>query len=191
MLHRQQGIATLITLIALVIMLIAAVALVRSTNVSQVAAGNLAFRRDLTNRAEYATNKVDSLFGTGGTLNDATARQSNSASNNYSATTLATDAASGLPSVLLSSDATFSGTWTGADIDAGDGVTVRYIIDRLCNATGAPTASNCANGLTQFDTSGSAGETKAGGSFAPVYRVSIRVSGPKNTQAFVQTTFVQ
>jgi Tfp pilus assembly protein PilX len=187
--QRQHGIATLVTLVALLVMLIAAVALIRSTNVSQIASGNLAFRRDITNRGEQAASVAYALFSTG-YLAEAANRLSNSTGNNYSATTLATDAKSGLPSVLLN-DTTFASNWTtSADIvDATNGIKIRYIIDRMCSATGAPSKANCSIGTLNSDTGGTQGEQKAGGTFIPVYRLSVRITGPKNTMTFLQTTF--
>lgn len=191
--RKQSGIATVVVLIALVIMLIAAVALIHSTGVSQVAAGNLAFRRDVTNRGEAAIAQVDTYFAPGGALNSESAKQNNLASNNYSATILpSTTNSAGIPDALLESDSSFTGTWKAGDItDSAGGVTIRFIIERMCNAAGAATTANCSVGQLQRDTSGTAGEFKAGGGMIPVYRVSVRVSGPHNTQAFLQGTFTQ
>ena len=50
--RRQRGVSLLIALIGLMLMMLGAVAMVRSFGTSSVLAGNLAFRRDLTNQGE-------------------------------------------------------------------------------------------------------------------------------------------
>ncbi len=87
----QQGVILLYGLIVLAIMLIGAAAMVRSMNTSLVNAGNIGFKRDLTNQAERAAATVLTLLQTGA-LATVTARQTSSTANNYSATILATNA---------------------------------------------------------------------------------------------------
>jgi len=191
--NRQSGIATLIALVALAIMLIAAVALIHSSGVSQVAAGNLAFRRDLLNRAEVAINAVQASFAAGGALNATGAPDSNQKAANYSATTLAsTSNNDGIPDILLASDASFAVNFQAGDIvDTANGIKIRYVVDRISSSAGPPSVSASSIGTVQFDASGSADAAKAGGGNHPVYRLSVRISGPNNTQGFLQTTFTQ
>lgn len=186
--NRQNGIATLITLIALVIMLIAAVALIRSTGVSQLAAGNLAFRRDLTNRAEAAVATVNTLF-TSGSLNATSSRWTSNAALNYSATTLAATKQPGVPDALLASDTSFATVGATSNDLSADGVTVRYVVDRMCSATGAPALGACAFGVVKQATGGGQGDPTLAGANLVVYRISVRVTGPHNTMEFMQATF--
>lgn len=190
----QRGIATLIAIIALLIMTIAVLALVRSSDTSSQIAGNFAFRRDLTNQAQIAVSQAGAAFATGGLLATEAARQADNPGANYSATMLSPPTAKpsqGIPSVLLASDYTFD---NNTNFTAGNftdnGVTLRYVIDRLCTATGPPSALTCVQGQQSSDKGGTAGIQKAGGSFIPVYRITIRASGPHNTQAFLQSTLV-
>ncbi|MGH8460232.1 MAG: pilus assembly PilX family protein [Stenotrophobium sp.] len=191
----QRGIATLITLIALLVMTIAVLALVRSSDTSALIAGNLAFRRDLTNQAQLAMSQASAAFTSAtGVLNTETAREADQPKANYSSTMLAaptSNPSQGIPNVLLVSDSTFdSNTSFTAGNLTDNGVTLRYVIDRLCSATGAPSAATCVQGQQTSDKGGTAGIQKAGGTFIPVYRITIRVSGPRNTQAFYQATLV-
>lgn len=193
----QQGVILLYGLIVLAIMLIGAAAMVRSMNTSLVNAGNVGFKRDLTNQAERAAATALTLLETGA-LASVTARQSSSTASNYSATILATNA-QGLPNVLLN-DATFStvGVTTNDIVVADQAITLRWVVDRLCVNTGVAQASHCtmANDPAPAGGSGSdlinAIDTTSGGAGAlarrVVYRVSIRVTGPRSTQAFFQTT---
>jgi hypothetical protein len=63
--HAQHGVVLLYGLIVLAIMLIGAAAMVRSMNTSLVNAGNIGFKRDLTNQAERAAATALTLLQTG------------------------------------------------------------------------------------------------------------------------------
>jgi type IV pilus assembly protein PilX len=195
--HAQQGVILLYGLIVLAIMLIGAAAMVRSMNTSLVNAGNIGFKRDLTNQAERAAATALTLLQTGA-LATVTARQNHSTANNYSATILATNA-QGLPNVLLN-DTIFTtvGVASNDIVVADQAITLRWVVDRLCVNTGVAQANHCtmANDPAPAGGSGSdlinAIDTTSGGAgaLAPrvVYRMSIRVTGPRSTQAFFQTT---
>ena len=129
-------------LIALLIMMLGAVAMLRSTSTTLTNTGNLGFKRDLTNQGERAVDVVLSLMKTG-TLSTDAARQATSVASNYSATLLATNA-QGLPTVLVD-DSTFGTAGsTGNDITVADlGVTLRWVVDRLCVNTGVATVTHC------------------------------------------------
>jgi type IV pilus assembly protein PilX len=105
-----------------------------------------------------------------------------------------------VPLALLS-DADFAAVGvTGNDIELADmGVTVRYVIDRLCVAAGPATQDGCtlAGNVMPAGSSSSEllraedGSSGGVGAVVPqvVYRVSIRVDGPRRTQSFFQSTF--
>jgi Tfp pilus assembly protein PilX len=195
--HAQRGVVLLYGLIVLAIMLIGAAAMVRSMNTSLVNAGNIGFKRDLTNQAERAAAAALTLLQSGA-LSTATARENNSTANNYSASILATNA-QGLPTVLFS-DSAFAGVGVATnDIeDTDQAIRMRWVIDRLCTTDGAadPTRCTLANDPVPTGSSGSdiinAIDSTSGGAGAlqrrVIYRVSIRVTGPRSTQAFFQTT---
>lgn len=192
----ERGVVMIFTLLAMVIMLIGAVALVRSFNTSLVTAGNLAFKRDMLNQAERASASALADFAGGGTpgpLGTVGARADHLVARNYSASMLATNAL-GIPLALLS-DAAFAAIGSTAnDITvAQQGVTLRYVIDRLCNNTGSEVAlgsANCSVGPPVGARGGSASDPNAA-TLQPqiLYRLSVRVNGPRNTQAFFQSTF--
>lgn len=201
--HRsQRGVMLLFALIALVVMLIASVALVRSFNTSLFTAGNIAFKRDLMNQAERAVPVVMAQMLTG-SLSTPLARSASVPASNYSASMLATNA-QGIPLVLLGNDAGFTavGVLTNDIAVADQQVTLRYVVDRLCDGPGLDTAlgadhCNLAGDGAPLGGSGSdllkAEDASSGGAGAVpqqvVYRLSIRADGPRRTQAFVQTTF--
>ena len=193
----QAGVVLLYGLIVLAIMLIGAAAMVRSMNTSLINAGNLGFKRDLTNQAERAAATALTLLQSGA-LSTVVSRQTHSTANNYSATMLPSNA-QGLPNVLLG-ESTFAsvGVTTNDIVVAGQAITLRWVIDRLCVSTGVADASQCtmANDPSPVGGSGSdlitAADTTSGGAGAlarrVVYRVSIRVTGPRSTQTFLLTT---
>jgi type IV pilus assembly protein PilX len=179
----QRGVTLLIAIIALVVMTIGAVALVRSTNTSLRLSGNLAFKRDLVNQAErgVALALADLRAGPLSTPNS---RIANAAARNYSATAL--NSTQGIPDVLLN-DTTFASTFTRADT-TDTGITVRYVIDRQCNAAGAFDATQCTSVSKSADQPGGDNPISLGSIESPVYRVSVRVTGPRGAQSFMQTT---
>lgn len=187
---RQDGIIVVFTLLAVVLLLIASVALVRSFDTSLNLAGNMAFKRDLVNQSERAIAKAIAVVSIGGVLASDTTRQTNSLTNNYFATTLGSEA-HGIPTVLIDDSAwTTAGLTATADIvDTTSSVKVRYVIDRLClSGTVASSTVNCAISALGADKGGTIWIKRAGGSSLPVYRISVRVTGPRNTQTYVQAS---
>jgi hypothetical protein len=197
----QRCVVMIFALIVLVIMLIGALAVVRSGTTGLALAGNLGFKRDLTNQGERALAVVLEQMQTGA-LADEAQRQAHLPAQNYRAQQFvgADITPQGVPRALLS-EAAFGAVGTSdRDIAVPDmGVTVRYVIDRLCAAPGIAepdsctmadaTISNAANSSTpqtaEFGTAGGQGAVPQ----QVVYRLSVRVTGPRNTQAFFQTTF--
>ena len=213
---RQRGVVLLFSLVALVVLLIAAVALMRSFNTSMFMSGNIAFKRDLQNQGERAIEKALTSFRVGNPLDNDTARSADLPSSNYSAVMLPANV-QGIPADLILSDSAFAAKWTAPDITplnepslANQGVTIRYIIDRMSNLAGScgalgPTtcimagnkapaggsASNLQNATRALPIPVAAGATapKAVNTGTAVYRLTVRVSGPRDTQAFFQSTF--
>lgn len=190
---RQRGVVMLITLIALVLLLLASAAMMRAAGGSTVLAGNIGFRRDLGNQAERGFVAARKALVSGALSSDTT-RSTDQLAANYSSTRLDTNA-NGVPTVLASDTAYSSKGMTLQDIDdsASDvksGVTVRYVIDRQCITTGSFSAANCElTAATNADKGGSDLPRKAGGESRPVYRISVRVKGPRDTESFYQSTF--
>jgi type IV pilus assembly protein PilX len=180
------------------VLLIGTLALMRSMNTSLFTAGNYGFKRDLTNQGERAMTTVLDMVQTGALGNDG-ARQADATASNYSASVLPTNA-QGVPLALLT-DTEFATVGVASnDIALADmGVTVRYVIDRLCASDGPATQDGCtlAGNLLPAGSSASEllraedGSSGGAGAVAPqvVYRVSIRVDGPRRTQSFFQSTF--
>jgi type IV pilus assembly protein PilX len=211
---QQRGVVLLFSLVALVVLLIAAVALMRSFNTSMFMSGNIAFKRDLQNQGERAIEKALTSFRTGNPLDNDTARSADLPTSNYSAVMLPTNV-QGIPNDLVLSDLAFAAKWTHPDITPGNepslanqGVTIRYIIDRMSNLAGScgslgPTtcimagnkapaggsSSQIQNATRALPSTPGASAPKAVITGTAVYRLTVRVIGPRDTQAFFQSTF--
>jgi len=182
---RQRGAVLLVALIVLVIMTLAGIALMRSVSTSGVIAGNLAFQQAATHSADVGVETaVTFLEG-----NTAAALQTSVLSG------------PGVRYVAYRQDPAAGQTWDDFwtnSIPAGAtntlaqdaaGNTVSYVIHRLCNGEGVPiTAVACST--SPVDTGG--GNSKGAGVpplLAPpqiYYRITARVSGPRNTLSYVQ-----
>ena len=201
---RERGVVLLFCLIILVVLLAGGVAVMRSMDTSLFGAGNLAFKRDLVNQGEIAIAKAMREFQTSGALAATGATSSSLPGANYSAIQLVANA-QGIPEVLLKKT-TLTGpdvvgntfAPTGTPISGSGGVTVRYVIDRMCNATGAFSTigkSGCVYTPSSTETlGGDQSQLSTPGPSIPsppIYRVSVRVDGPRDTQVFLQASFTK
>ena|SRR5689334_4326701 len=194
--EKQRGAALLYCLIALSILLVGSVASVRSFNSSLHNAGNIAFKRDMVNQGERAAVNVVALFSAGGALAAPGARSKSLPASNYSANSLPVNG-KGIPLALIDDQQFRNVGLTSNDItDATSGTTVRYVVDRLCDAS----TSSASGEDGQCIYAPSAALPPQGGSQsnealpskpAPTYRLSVRVTGPRDTQVFLQSSFSQ
>jgi type IV pilus assembly protein PilX len=192
----QAGIVMLITLIALVIMLLASIALIRSTDTNLLVSGHLSFKRDIVNQAERTIPVIKQLFSTttspAGVLSTAVSREQSIAASNYFATIQASNGF-GIPTALLDTgSAVFTNAATTINAGGGSGVTIRYMIDRMCLTAGPANTTSCSISKSTSDPTGGKcpnGNCKPAGIDTPVYRISIRATGPRNTEAYIQSTF--
>lgn len=185
----QNGVTIVIALIALIVLLLSGVALIRSMDTSLSTAGNLAFKRDLTNQSERvmasAVTQFNAIAVAGLTVNDV--------SKNYFATMLPTNEY-GVPRMLVDDS-----LWTGTAADMADSASgisqLRYVIDRLCTATGDPTQANCSYAYKPRQNNPGDGldngKEPAEATSYYVYRITVRAVGPRGTVAFVQSTFMR
>lgn len=197
----QHGFVLIFVLVTLVILLIGAVAIARSITGSQQIVGNLGFKRDLSNQGERALEVAMDSVRNSGALAAAAARNQDMLAANYKATLLDTNAQA-IPLALLS-DAEFEKVGSAKnDIVVRDmNVTVRYLIDRMATAPGVCGPGTCSM-VNQNAFGGGSSEwinsqSNGGGTDPnpgavpqqPIYRITVRVSGPRKTQSFFQSTF--
>ena len=187
----QQGVVLFIALIVLVAMSLAGIALMRSVDTGTVIASNLAFRQGATYAgdigveaartwlvANSASVTTDQPGVTGGPGYWATMQTGIDLLGTNSS--VADFAWSDTVSVNVTSPA------------PPTGYTVRYVIHRLCNATGATTDTSCVKSAdAASSTSGTKGAATYGSyaisvSTSAYYRITVRVLGPRNALSYVQ-----
>lgn len=185
---RQRGVVLLITLIALVTLALAALALVRSVDTNIIVAGNVSLKQAATLTAD---NGVESAIGwLNVTEGDAGIDHFNNddVDDAYYATSDGFDPLN---------DATWNGgvtvaVATGTGIDGGrdlSGNRIRYVIQRLCSEAGEPDVNNCLIVEGESDTSSMRVMDDPPPSeppLSPIYRITARVDGPRNTVSYVQ-----
>lgn len=188
---KQGGVVLFVALIALVVMSLAAVALIRSVDTSTVIAGNLAAKQSATTSADSG---VETALDWMGTVVDLTTLNANMVASGYYATPTKdpTKAADIAWTDADSRPATGSNMIDAAKGQDGSGNKVRYIIQRMCSVAGEPAETTCLLGAPAVGT-GSAAVKDAPSAGAilptaqsPVYRITARVEGVKNTISYVQ-----
>lgn len=193
----QRGLVLFFALIALVAMSLAAVALVRSVDTTTLIAGNLAFRQSTTSSGDSGTEAAIGVL--------AATEAANSGKNVFTDATHAfnvTSAATGYysnadPALVLTANSTWTDLKSSPAVIDASGNTYRYIIQRMCRTENLPiTTTNCLFSAVPSDT-GEKGaplppEICAGvgcpkGGQSPLYRVTVRITGPKNTISYIQS----
>jgi hypothetical protein len=194
----QEGVVLFIALVILVAMSLAGIALLRGVDTGTIIAGNIAFRQNTMFVGDIGVEAGRAwLQANLGTLNN---DQPGSA---YYATWGAT-------TDLLGNDAdplTVPFDWQGqsqnvtaAPFTPPPGYEVRYVIHRLCEVAGDPStdpavAAKCmrSSGTGGSTSSGSKGAAGYGNyalsaPVASVFRITVRVAGPRNAISYVQAT---
>jgi Tfp pilus assembly protein PilX len=208
----QQGVVLFIALIALVVMSLAAVALVRSVDTFNLVAGNLAFKQAATSSADAG---IEAAVWTAlapspsGWL--ATTQAGEASKDPWMDPTHAfnVDApANGYySSIAVPADLTAASTWTSAASRPGIGAnfdtngldsttdnTVRYVIQRVCRTPNQVlSTANCLfsdasedNATKRGKDYSDAGLGSGAISGSPIYRITARVTGPRNTVSYIQ-----
>lgn len=208
---RQRGVVLFIALIALVAMSLAAIALIRSVDTSTIIAGNLAFKQAATTSGDSGPEGAILWLTT--TANAATSdpwTDSAHALNNDNTLVGYYSSINAAAPLDLFAETTWATTNTapaaGSYYDAQGaeyfdsthtqptGNTVRYLIQRMCrapnqvlSATGClfsdTSEDNRSKRVLDYSGAGGGNSSIAG---SPIYRVTARVIGPKNTVSYIQ-----
>lgn len=197
-LGRQRGLVLFIALIALVAMSLAGVALMRSVDTSTLINGNLTFKQVATSSGDSGPEGAVGWLTTINASNSAIDPWTD-ASHPFNQDNTAVGYFSSVDGFDLFAEATWAaghsapGTGTNYDatgLDATTGNTVRYVVERMCrNANQILAESNCL-----FSDSSEDNCTKqvipnpppCNDSGSPIYRITARVTGPKNTVSYIQ-----
>ena len=185
----ERGVVLLVALIILVALTLAGVALIRSVDTANIIAGNLSFRESAVHSGEQGTQTtIDWL----------------EENNRIGITTLHGDVSNAERRIFYFAvhadrdveHESWEEYWNRVQppdawiypVDAA-GNTVRYVVHRLCETTGAPHTANCAKSPAGVNTGGSfsAGGPAQIASNQVYYRITTRITGPRNTVAYLQT----
>lgn len=192
-LHKaQRGVVLFVALIVLVAMTLAGIALMRSVDSGTVIAGNLAFRQSATHAADLGVEAARAWLTT-----TSASLFTDSTTNGYYATwqesiDLLGNDASKADFNWSSSSISTTGSYAGPT-----GYTVRYVIHRLCQNSGDPTGSSANCVKTSVTSSSTSTGTKGAATYgsyaitvptAALYRITVRVDGPRNTLGYIQST---
>ena len=174
----QKGVVLVFALIALVAMTLAALAMMRSTETSNLVAGNIGLKQGAAQEADRIMNVAFACLDSSGALLSASLENNRTTCNYYASVQPDTQRPFGIPDVLE----TVSGT-----TDPATGNTSAFVIERLCSATGAFSDQNCLESpfgkKMEFEDHNwriLATPPQA------LYRISIKVSGPRNVAAYSQ-----
>lgn len=196
-LQRQRGVILIITLIVLVAMTLAGISMMRTVDTSTIIAGNLAFKQSATTSGDAGVEAaITWLSANSGTLEE------DSAADGYYATSQDSLDITGTKTADDESD---NLDWTSADavtILPADtaGNVVAYVVHRMCDNTGPLDGETCAvEESSQGGNSQGAGRqmlTYQAGSWSSVanrgfYRITARISGPRNNTSYVQAIISQ
>jgi type IV pilus assembly protein PilX len=190
LLRKQQGVVLFIALIALVTIMLAAVALTRSVDTSTVIAGNLAFKQAA---AAAADTGVEQAIAWMAQINNANRAKDPSTDDTHAFNV--TSAGRGYYATInpdpnfIRSDAAWTDNASQLVGTDGNGNTIRYIIERMCrDEDSLLNDTNCILSNAEDDNDshkvGDARPVKNGKH--PMVRVTVRVTGPRNTVSFTQ-----
>jgi type IV pilus assembly protein PilX len=194
---RQRGVVLMIALIMLVAMTLGGIALVRSVNITNIIAGNLAFQQGATNSGDTGIEVAVSWLeaNNGATLYISTAAQGYTATrqdpvagqnwDTFWRTVLVNQAVTVNPAAA----GTFMAYAASAPNSAGN--TVSFAIQRLCAQPLPPSAAGA--GCSQPPATISTGSSSKGAGVVALtygsqvyYRITSRIAGPRNTVSYVQ-----
>jgi type IV pilus assembly protein PilX len=168
----QRGVTIVITLILLVVMLMGGLALARLTEVGTLAAGNAAYHEAAVQASEVGVNTAFVAV-------QALTNEEANVGNWYFAQSLATNG-DGLPDAAVMN--------AGPEVMVGI-YSVRYVVDRMC--TVAPPVTDpvrqCLNKSLRTSDSAVSGKEPPDPVTARQFRITVRVTGPKGTQTWVQS----
>jgi type IV pilus assembly protein PilX len=192
---RQRGAILFMALIALVTLMLAAVALTRSVDTSTVIAGNIAFRQAATVSADGGVESAIAWM--------AKIQQDNIDRDAFTDATHPfnkTAAASGYyanvdPALSLTATSTWTDDASAKVLPSPDasGNSVRYIVQRMCRKTAGVNdqllvEADClfSDGKEDNDGHKDGDPLPSKGGKQPLNRVTVRVTGPRDTVSYIQ-----
>ena len=208
----NSGLSLIVVLLALVILSFAAIALLRSSDTGTLVAGNIAFQRTALAAGDAGTEAAIAWLVANS--DGAVLHEDDSANGYYATTADSCDLTGSRTPGDANDDVNWSDdvsaadcnmvAFTAAPADVVAGFTVRYVVNRVCNAAGDPNSLVAEDGVTPMACSRlgggvSEGSTRGGPSYGNLpltgesqtyYRITTRIDGPRNTVRYTQAFVV-
>ena len=188
----ERGVVLFIALIVLVAMSLAGIALMRNVDTGNVIAGNLGFRQSAMHVGDIGVEAARTwLMGVTPSATLYNDQPAVTGGAGYFANWA--ENVDLLGNDPLKVDYNWSTAIAVASPAPPPGYSVSYVIHRLCQSTGDPVSITCVkqSGSTSSTASGTKGAASFG-SFAisvptnALYRITVRVVGPRNSLSYVQ-----
>lgn len=168
---REAGSALILVLVVLGILGVAMAGVVRSTGTTVRVAGNAAFKQAATQASELSLSAAETY------VNGISAPGTDVA-NRYFSTMQTTDAAE-LPTTV---------NWANVATTTAGNYNVQWVVERMCTvAAVTDAASQCMTLVASQAGSQRAHSPSYNGAPAYYYRITARVTGPRDTETFVQS----
>ena len=178
--QKQAGVVVIVVLLAILIMAISASALLRSVDAAVAVTGNLGFMQAALASADGAVEQAVAALFEQRRIADQAVEDS---ANGYFPFRQLSEDLRGVPFAL---QALANYPPDAPVLDAGNGNSVRFVIERMCLAAGPATADNCSLAPTVEPPLAIPGEPYVEPPLVPVFRQTIRIDGPANATQFVQ-----
>lgn len=211
---RQRGIVLFFALLALVVMSIAGVALIRSVDTNALLSGNLVFRQSATTASNVALegiaqNIAASVSLTASLIHHPTqGYYANCSQFDNQPDALVCDGSQLTTIAWSDGNSSLAPSQTDGNDEIRNGVDrqgneIRYVVERMCNysnaeinagsapndasrcmmASSPSNGENCSHNVTNIELF----KRCVASSDSPLYRVTLRIAGPKNTVTFMQS----
>jgi type IV pilus assembly protein PilX len=210
----QTGLVLFFALLALAVMSIAAVALIRSVDTNALLSGNMVFRQSASTASNVALEGITENIAKKVTLAVSTSHHptlgyyANCSQFDAQPNALVCDGTQLTTMTWNDANSTLVPSQTDGNDEIRDGVDrqgneIRYVVERMCNYSDAEINAGTATSIASrcmMASSPSNGENCShnvnnlelfkpciASSDSPLYRVTLRIAGPKNTVTFMQS----
>lgn len=183
----QRGVVLLVALIVLVAITVAGIGMIRSVDTATLVAGNLAFQQAATHAADKGIEAAMLMLRDKQTAGQLDAHDG---SNGYFASMRSTDS----PAAGQSWQAFWTDSLAASAYDVGEDEfrnRVFFVVHRLCANPQPPGSGGLCvaspNVTTSEGNSLAAGKVSIEAASQIYYRITVRVSGPRRTESYVQS----
>lgn len=211
---RQSGIVLFFALLALAVMSIAAVALIRSVDTNALLSGSVVYRQSATTASNVALEGIAQSIATNISLPDSLSHHptlgyyANCSQFDTNPGQFICDGSQLTSMAWTDGNSRLAPNQTDGNDEIRNGIDrqgneIRYIVERMCNYSNAEIAAGDAlvdSGRCVMATTKACGEDSSNdsgkkeefepctpGSDFPLFRITLRISGPKNTVTFLQS----